>query len=44
MEKQEKMTANMETLAAMKLEKMVKMSKERGEILQDNKKLRDLHE
>ena len=43
-EKQEQMSANIETLAAMKLKKMVKESRERCEILQDNHKLRDLHE
>ena len=44
MEKQEKMTANIETLAAMKLQKLIKSSKERSEVLQDNKKLRAMHE
>ena len=33
----------METLAAMKLQKMIAESKERAEILQGNKRLRDLH-
>ena len=33
----------METLAAMKLQKMVAESQERAEILQGNKRLRDSH-
>ena len=42
-EKQEKIMETMETLAAMKLQKMVAESQERAEVLQGNKRLRDSH-
>ena len=39
LEKQEKIMQSMETLAAMKLQKMIAESKERAEILQSHKKM-----
>ena len=44
LEKQEKIMQSMETLAAMKLQKMIAESKERAEILQSHKKLREQHD